>query len=193
MFADIPECTTWQCINSFALWISSIGTVLISAVSLYVSYKAFSYTRSRDVPRIAIEVTTGIISNSGEPFTFLGLEVSNIGHRKVIITGYSWEFKELFRSGKQLISYISKNKYTALSDKIPFELDEGRKASFFNPLDLFANATEFYEGATYFGVWYRVHTLKVRITCTTFTKRIKLNRGIRSMIWSQYKSLLKSS
>ena len=38
-FKSFEPCKTWDCFNSFALWISAIGMVAISSLSLWLSIK----------------------------------------------------------------------------------------------------------------------------------------------------------
>lgn len=187
----MEPCTTWQCFNSFALWISSLGTVLISAVSLYVSYRAYSYARNRDVPVISTKITAGIIPTSPQALQFIGVEVVNTGHRKVIVSGYSWLFKDFRGPGKQIVSHVAVNQHTALSSKLPCELDEGQKSLFFNPFDMFSTTAGFFDGS-YFNVWYRVRSLRLMVSCTTINETINLEKGIRKVIMSQYKAQRKT-
>lgn len=193
MFDNLPECTTWQCINSFALWISSVGTVLISTASLYVAHKAFVYSRDKDVPKIDIKIHTGLMGIADETLDFIGIEIINSGHKKVVVTGYSWEYMESFKKWKQLISYIGSSKQNLISDKIPCTLGEGEKADFYNPLNLFIENEIFHKNSNKLFVWYRIQTLKVRVSCSTFRKTIPVRKDLKSLIWRQYKNAVKNS
>lgn len=68
----------WKFINSFAPWLSAIGTLLAVCVSLYISFS----TR-----KIALSISSGIFvfNDNGSDEEYLAINVTNTGYRTVIL------------------------------------------------------------------------------------------------------------
>lgn len=68
----------WKFINTFAPWLSAIGTFLAVCVSLYISYS----TR-----KIALTISSGIFifSENGSNEEYLAINVTNTGYRTVFL------------------------------------------------------------------------------------------------------------
>ena len=49
IFATLKPCNTWNCINSFALWLSAIGMVRISSITLWLTVKDKLIRRYRKI------------------------------------------------------------------------------------------------------------------------------------------------
>ncbi|AAO10831.1 Hyptothetical protein [Vibrio vulnificus CMCP6] len=47
MFDSIEVCSTWQCVNSFSSWFSAIVSPIIAFLSLYISFKAYTYAKEK--------------------------------------------------------------------------------------------------------------------------------------------------
>lgn len=68
----------WKFINSFAPWLSAIGTLLAVCVSLYISFS----TR-----KIALSISSGIFvfNENGVDEEYLAINVTNTGYRTVFL------------------------------------------------------------------------------------------------------------
>lgn len=71
----------WKFINSFAPWLSALGTLLAVAVSLYISFS----TR-----KINLKISSGIytFNENGIDEDYLGIQVTNIGFRTVYLNNF---------------------------------------------------------------------------------------------------------
>ncbi|HHX8330657.1 TPA: hypothetical protein ACVOYW_004448 [Vibrio alginolyticus] len=73
----METCNTWECFNSFASWLSAIGTLLVSGIALWLS------VRDRFI-RMSNRFSLGVLANGGElNMKVFVLEFTNIGVRPV--------------------------------------------------------------------------------------------------------------
>lgn len=117
----------WQFINSFAPWLSAIGTFLAVLVALYFSRKD---------NRINLKVAAYL----GEPVflerpskkqEFICISVTNVGHRPAILNAIY--FENLL---KKKIKYFLVSDQS-FSSKIPIKLNDGEQADYYFPLEDF--------------------------------------------------------
>lgn len=114
----------WKIINSFANWLSAIGTLVAVVVSLYLASRI-----SR--PRIKVSVGHRIMIDAGykAPYPeFIVFRVVNTGDRTVRVTQIGWKVglcKKRF--AVQLFDPL-------LSSTLPVELSHGQEAQWFIPL-----------------------------------------------------------
>lgn len=121
----MPDQETWRFINTFAPWLSAIGTLSAVAVALYLS------RRDR---RLRLEVSAGrrliITQGVGEPQTYLAIKVVNVGHREAEVTSIGWRVG-LFRRQCAIQSIMS----DGISSTLPVRLKDGEEANYFLPLN----------------------------------------------------------
>lgn len=110
---------TWKFINTFAPWLSAIGTILAVSVSLHLAYT------DRRIHLKLNASTWHIIDSSGvsQHEECVMLTVVNTGHRKATITGLGWK-TGLFK--KQ--SFYQKPPENFYSATLPVTIDEGEEA-----------------------------------------------------------------
>ena len=119
------ELETWRFINTFAPWLSAIGTISAVVVSLYLA-------QSEKPVRLEVRAGHRIIIDPGrkdEPPEFLYIGAINTGHRVVTITNVGWKlglFKK--RHGMQI---VQKDLY---SSGVPVQIDDGEEAKWLIPL-----------------------------------------------------------
>jgi len=112
----------WPLINSFAGWVSGIGTLLAVIVSLYLA---------RQDSRIRLKLSAGLrqVFTTGpappEGRDFIVISVTNIGRRAASVTGLFWK-SMLVRN-----FYAMQNPGRApLSAQLPIRLQDGEGADF---------------------------------------------------------------
>jgi len=151
---------TWRFINSFAPWLSAIGTLLAVALSLYLA---------RSDRRINLFVNTGIrlfvpTQDTSETKDIVVVSVTNIGRRSTTVSGLYWRFG-IFK--KQ--TFIREAPQHAMSCKFPVKLGDGDEALFFYTLDEFDSTLKEIANGYLNGVCSgaRVRSFKVGISTTS--------------------------
>ncbi|HQM44154.1 MAG TPA: hypothetical protein PLI72_10475 [Smithellaceae bacterium] len=114
---------SWQFINTFAPWLSALGTLGVVVVSLWLAFRGMP-------TRIKVSAGNRIIVGGIRPYPdYLVISIVNVGQRKVRITGIGWKigwFKK---------SYAMQNPdINPFSSSIPVDLDESQEAKFLIPL-----------------------------------------------------------
>lgn len=120
-FLGLPQ-SQWQFINTFADWVSAVGTVSAVWVSLWLARNA-----SRPKGRITANVM--LLAGDGELSPhFLDIAVANTGDRPFTVTGVGWRVG-LPLSRRYAYQKTDGSPDYAPSDPLPFELHIGRRAS----------------------------------------------------------------
>ncbi len=84
---------TWRFINTFAPWVSAVGTLLAVIVSLRLAARS---------ARVRLHVSTAIyrLAAPGERFAdapeYLQIRAVNHGHRDATVNGLMWSYRPLF-------------------------------------------------------------------------------------------------
>jgi hypothetical protein len=162
---------TWQFINTFAPWLSALGTISAVIVSLYLA------TRDR---RISLKVSAGvkIIMQGGHSETFIGVSAVNMGRREVTITGIGWQ-TGLFRKREFVQLGFSPH-----SSDLPARLQDGETANYFIPLENTGNHWVL-KVKDDLGkcLWFKVYFMKALVvTSIGKTFRVRVNRNIRDLL-----------
>jgi len=123
---DLMDKEIWLFINSFAPWLSALGSLSAVILSLYMS---------RQDKRISLDISAGykvaVNPNSNStPENLLHIHIVNIGYKNVQIHQLGW--KTGFFKNKDFIFLLDKQPY---SDNIPKRLEFGEEANFFIVLD----------------------------------------------------------
>lgn len=169
---------TWKFINTFAPWLSALGTLSAVSVSLYLA---------RAAKPLKLEIRAGhrIIVETGQkgtPPEFLFVSVINTGHRIATITNIGWKIG-LFKK-RHAIQVVQKDMY---SSGVPVKIDDGEEAKWLIPLDLADNwiqrfARDFlkpYPRWNLFWLRLQIHTSVGK----TFEARIE--KGLRSKLMEE--------
>lgn len=121
----------WKLINSFAPWLSAIGTLLAVITSLYLA--------RRENPKLRVTTSVQVLISEaieGNPKYFI-IEIVNIGIRPVKITGVGWTIG-LFKK-KSFIQMVGKDSEDLVSQMYssdyPVTLNDGEEAKWLIPLD----------------------------------------------------------
>ncbi len=117
---------TWRFINSFAPWLSALGTMAAVITSLYFARKD---------KRVRLEVSAGhriiISQGASKPFPeVLNIRIVNIGHRDVQLTNIGWKvgiFKKRFS--------VQTTIQDRISSQLPIRLKDGEEANYYIPFN----------------------------------------------------------
>jgi len=186
---NIESCNTWQCINSFAPWVSAFGTILISGVSLWLAIKdklirlKATFVISQfaiDDPRIE------------ESWAYC-ISFVNIGVKPITITGYEWHFRSspCGEKKRKFINPYWNTSFKNVSTKLPCELTDGKQGQIFHSINIFRdleNKSDFLFADSAILAFYRISTFNIFLTTSIGTKiKVKIGKGIRGDIWKQYR------
>jgi hypothetical protein len=190
VFSSLNACTTWECVNSFAAWLAAIGTILISGLALWLSWRD-------QLIRVKASFDYGLVP--GDDPQVLNrevyiLEFANIGRRSVTVTNYEWRIRRwpLIWKYKRWVTFPQlESGLGSLCSRFPVELQDGKaghifhKASFFNELDdkeshLFASSSLF--------AFVRIFDFKIVLRTTTGKDiNVDIPFRVRKNIWHRYR------
>ena len=184
----MEACSTWECINSFSGWISAIGTILVSALALWLAWKD-------KILRLSTTFSYGCIKNEiVNEFVWI-LNFVNKGARPVTVTGFYFLYKAFPMSKYQKLltfpHYDDRLGY--LCKQLPCKLDDGQSGNIFYADDFFAKLDDikkFIFPDSKILALYRIFTFKIYID-TSFSKRFKtkINLRARKILWDKYREL----
>lgn len=116
----------WRFVNSFAPWLSALGSLSAVALALYLA---------RQDKRIRLDVSVGhrlLVTQgfAGPHPSYLAIKVTNIGHREAQISTLTWK-TGIFRKA-HAIQTITRD---GMSSALPIHLKDGEEANYFVHLD----------------------------------------------------------
>lgn len=183
----MDSCNTWQCYNSFAPWLSAIGTITISALALWLSMRD-------KVVRLEGYFSKVIISSNGNKssqFEGYALVFVNIGTRDVEVTSYIWQSRSmLLKKQRALITSHLSSGVSHLSSKFPCRLKDGQSGKLVFERD-FIEALETSESFIFkrnpLNAFFHVFTSTIILT-TSVGKKIKVKIPFDSKLtfWKSY-------
>jgi hypothetical protein len=168
---------TWLFVNTFAPWLSALGTLGVVVLSLWLA--------RRGSP-ILLKVRAGhrLLAGQGmdhiPEYLFIG--VVNVGIRKARITGVGWKIGWLKK--QHAIQMLDNNLF---SSSIPVDLDESQEAQFLislqgtNWLNSFAS--------DFIGKWPRLNCRSLKIQVWTSVGKVfesRIESGLRQKILEAY-------
>lgn len=181
----MQTCETWECVNSFANWISAIGTVLISGIALWLTVK------DRFL-RMSNRFSWGIIANPNrDNMKVFILSFTNIGVRPITVTNYKWRIPFSGKSTTYLITMPQLDRRVSqFCTKMPIELSDGNSGSIYHTEDFFMNMDNqdnFLYPENKLLAFIRIKFFKMYIS-TSIGKDIpvKVDRNVRKMLWNEY-------
>jgi hypothetical protein len=122
----LPDTETWKFINTFAPWLSAVGTLSAVATSLWLAQRD---RRIRLAVRASLRIQLLRGGGPGHGDRFLSVNVVNRGRRAATISGIGWRFGLPRRH-----EFLADHQGTTL----PAKLEDGDEAEFLFPLDQFA-------------------------------------------------------
>jgi len=179
------SCATWECINSFAAWLSALGTILITGLALWLSVK----DRMVNVKAV---LSLGLVAGNDPRLLdtpVYALSITNVGPRPVTVTNHYWYLP--FVKGLVVLLPQMDPELGGLCSRLPFEITDGKEGHAFYPCDFFSKLDEpekFLFHKNPLTAWLRIHFFKVRIA-TTIGKRVKVTvqRPVRQKLWRTYR------
>jgi len=188
----LPDCSTWECINSLASFLSAFGILLISGLALWLSWKD---------RLILIESNFDYGLIPGENANVLNREVyilsfTNIGHRTAIVTNYEWKircFPKIWKFYRCFTFPYLESSLKYLTSKFPLELTTGKEGHIFYKSTFFEELKDkenhLYSSSKYLAL-YRIFTFKLVIKTTVGkTINVKIPFRVRKHIWNKYKKI----
>lgn len=188
----MESCTTWQCVNSFALWISAVGTTFISALALWLSIRD-------KIIRLNVSFDYGLIEGSApnvmdRPVWILNF--NNIGARTATISNFSWSYRAYpFSKVTDFFTFPHMEPGLGrLCSRLPCELKDGKSGNIFHRGDFFyqiEQSEKFLYSNSKFIAFYRIFTFKVNVH-TTVSKSFKarIPKRARKKLWQEYRDYL---
>lgn len=178
---------TWECVNSFANWLSAIGTICISGLALWLS------VRDRLV-NLKATFHLGVVPSSNpdclDQPVFL-LSFTNVGPRPVTVTNHFWEIP--FSKGNIFLHPHKDLEVGRLCSKLPLELTDGKEGhacyskNFFVKLQ---DSDKFLFHKNRYVAWLRIKFFKIKIVTTIGSRhRVKIARAVREQLWNQYRTV----
>ena len=117
---------TWRFINSFAPWLSALGTFSAVMLSLHLA-------RRDKTVRLRVAVGHRLLVTPGTPKPwpeYISINIINIGHRDAQITYIGWKIG-IFHKRYAVQSIIN----DGLSSSLPIRLRDGEEARYMIPLN----------------------------------------------------------
>ena len=195
LFNEIKPCVDWNCVNSFALWISAVGMVTISAMSLWLAIKD-KLISVDGIFRLGIIPSDINNRNLLDRNVFI-LSFVNIGRRKVKIDNFKMCIKVgLFKNNYLLMFPQLEESLMFFNTQFPIRLDEMENKSIFFDESFFINIKDKHKNPIFDGifvfVWYKIHTAYFLLD-TSIGKliKIKMDKESKKKLWKQYKNLKK--
>jgi hypothetical protein len=180
----IPDCATWECVNSFGNWLSAVGTIAATALALWLALRdRMLHMRATFSTVVTTLARTDTLDNHG----FM-VEFTNIGARPITVTGHEWQLP--FQKHRLLFMPHMDSRSAAITTRLPCELTDGKSGHVFYPYDFFL-ALDGREKALFhpnrFVAYLRIRFFKIRIGTSVGKKmRVAIRRPARDALWAQY-------
>lgn len=188
---SIQSCVTWECINSFANWLSAIGTILITGLALWLS------VRDRRINLKSV-LALGLIPSDNATVLdrpVFVLSFTNVGPRPVTVTNHCWILPLL--KGFVYLQPHMDVEVGGLCSELPLELTDGKEGHVFYPENFFLQLDDphrFFFHKSRYVAWLRIHFFKVRIVTTAGVRPyVKVARTVRQRLWHQYNDIYSNS
>lgn len=157
----MPDQQSWQFINTFAPWLSAVGTLAAVATSLYLA---------RRPDRIFLEVRVGIRivavrGGGGDHGTeLLWVNITNLARRSATLTTLSWRPVPWRKAGA--VWHAPENQY---STAFPITLADGQSAYYAMPTSEFRKYFSAFARETFSGPlgWVRLRFLRFQVFTST--------------------------
>ena len=118
--------TDWEFINTFAGWVSGVGTFIAVVVALYIANRSI---RPKANAWTGHRITIGPGGNEPYP-EFLVFGIANKGERPITVSQIGWKVGMINK--RYAIQLYDKS----MSSKLPIKLDYGEEATWYVPLNL---------------------------------------------------------
>lgn len=180
----IDSCTTWECINSFANWLSALGTIFITGLALWLSI------RDKRI-NLKSALTLGLMPTSDPDLldrAVFVLSFTNVWPRPITVTNHCWQLP--FVKGIIFLQPCRDPAVGRLCSTLPVELTDGKEGHTFYPDDFFLKLDapeKFLFHKSRYVAWLRIHFFRVRIVTTAGVRPpVRIARAVRQRLWHQY-------
>lgn|SRR5690606_2045945 len=190
----MDPCNTWQCINSFAPWLSALGTIFISGLALWLSI------RDKFI-RLNANYSGGLVPSYDptklDTYVYV-LDFVNVGARDVQVVNFEWHWKHvpLLKKQRTFIQPYLDHRVAKFCSQFPMRLTDGESARLFFSADFIEKLDEpenFIFPASKLKAFFRIFTSEIYL-CTSVGKKVKVSMksGMRREIWRRYKKYNKA-
>lgn len=166
---------TWRFINSFAPWLSALGTLSAVLLSLHLA-------RGDKMVRLEISAGHRLIVTPGTPGPwpeYLSINIVNVGHRDAQVTNIGWKVGILRKRHA-----VQTTMPDGMSSPLPVRLRDGEEAKYLIPLN---NTTNWLDD---FGTkmltpfpWLQCFFVRVQVfTSIGKTFEAPIERGLRTKL-----------
>lgn len=114
---------TWKFINTFASWLSALGSLAAVITSLYLARRS-DQIRLRISAGVRILVSEG--DTPGSRPEYVWVSITNISRRATTLTNLSWKFRLPYMKGV----YIWNAPRNPFSSALPITLNDGQTANY---------------------------------------------------------------
>ena len=127
---------TWKFINTFAPWLSAIGTLTAVCISVWLA-------RRDKYIRLAVSANTQRLISLNEPnrpcVDIVFLAVTNIGHRSATIKKFYWSTGFFWKKKVEFVGINLPNAQVLESSPLPIKLTDGEEANYFFKINAITN------------------------------------------------------
>jgi hypothetical protein len=169
---------TWRFVNTFAPWLSAIGTLTAVIVSLYLARRA-----SRLALRVFLAIITTVYQDDYRTQTTEFVKISVVNHgRTAVVTGFGWLW--LWGSRKKR-NWVILPPVGVDTTRFPKKLEFGEEATILLPTATFNKDSEWFLQAIR-SSWFphlEVRLLRVVVFASTGQRfRVPLDRHLRKFM-----------
>lgn len=122
----MPDTETWRFINTFAPWLSALGTTAAVIMSLYLARRS-----TRPKLRVSMSIMFGFLPGTSIKKEYLLIAAVNAGFRDVTVKGLAWRIRRPWPRTFIVIPPGNQSK------NLPAKLTYGDETSFLFPVDDF--------------------------------------------------------
>jgi hypothetical protein len=183
---DISACATWECVNSFADWVAAIGTILISAMALWLSM------RDR-IPRVEATFDAALIPGQNprilDRWVYI-LLMTSVRVMPVTISNFKWVYRErILKKGYAITFPYEDKEFGRRCTPLPCELTFGKQAHLLHRDEFFLDLeNQFLFDRNKLKSWWKIRTFYIVVQSTIGKEfKAKIHKRARARIWKEYK------
>lgn len=188
-FNNFEPCQNWNCINSFAPWLSAFGTIFISGVSLWLSIKD-------KLIRVNGSFRMGVIPSDLVEKKVLDREVFilsfvNVGARKVKISNFKFVRNNKFLKKEYIYLFPQLDEsLKSINPQFPILLEEMDSKNIFFDINFFLNlnhnSKSFFFHTNYLYNFFIFNTMYVILETVTGKQiKIKVHKDVINKLLKQ--------
>lgn len=184
LLSELKPCDDWKCVNSFAPWLSAIGTIIVSGLAYRLSL------RDR---RVLMESTFDTVdyfggSSGGKDIRGFSVNYTNVGSRDIYVTGVYFKFpykKKFFHYNGKPKGEISK-----YSNDLPEKIEDGQSGNVLFDEEFSENICDnkpLLFRKSKLKTWYLISMFEVYVKVSIGKPiKVKVSKNARKKLWLNY-------